>query len=169
MDPLNNPDRCLVRRPARTEEKRGRTGRNAQRTLQPLGRGEGPKRCKDGVNRRGRSGSAHAEMLVEETGGGLLPRDQIIQKTRLWLVVTWPLRLKGISEEKKRQINTSQRWRHIVLCLLFVSICPEPASSQVRVDSRAKEEYINSSTRLFMVERAHTCKKQHYHSVCVTL
>lgn len=124
----------------RTEEKRRRKGRSTQRKLQPLGRGlrsEGqyPKRWEAGVNGRDKDESDHVEMwLHEETEGEVMPRDKIIQKIKFWLVVMWLLHLKIICDEKmKRQIYISQRWHHIFLCLLFVSICPKLASSQVRV------------------------------------
>lgn len=141
MDFLNNHECCLVKRPRRTEEKKGREWRNTQRNPQTLGRGvssEGkdPKTWKDGVNRRDENESNHVEkLLVGKMEGEIMRRGENIQIKNLWLVFMWSSFWKNSGEKKmtRQTYITGQTWHHFFLCLLFASLCPNFAASQVRV------------------------------------
>nr|XP_014268858.2 usherin [Maylandia zebra] len=73
---------------------------------------------------------ASGMLSVAEKEGEIAQRER---ENNLWPIFLWLLSLKNISEQKmKRQNIMRMRWRHILfwLPLLFLSLCPKPASSQ---------------------------------------
>lgn len=129
----------------------GAKGDNVQRERQTWGLGHNkwrmnrgreslPKLCND--SKWGNRNDMHRSWKDKTDASGMLSvaekEGEIAQRERennLWPIFLWLLSLKNISEQKmKRQNIMRMRWRHILfwLPLLFLSLCPKPASSQVR-------------------------------------
>lgn len=80
-------------------------------------------------------------LSADETEGEIKQIEEMKEKRRRRPVFPWPFHLENITEgkeeRKKRGKNMvkRKRWHHIFLwlILLLFSLCPKPASSQVRV------------------------------------
>lgn len=77
-------------------------------------------------------------LSVAETQGEIERREQGMGKKKRWPVFIWPFHLRNITEgevERGKNVMKGMRRHHIFLwlILLLYSLCPIPASSQVRV------------------------------------
>ncbi len=77
-------------------------------------------------------------LSAAETEGEIRQREKRTGKRKRWPVFPWPFHLKNIAEgdvKGEKSMVKEMRWQHVFLWLTLVlfSLCPEPASSQVRV------------------------------------
>ncbi|XP_008295345.1 usherin-like, partial [Stegastes partitus] len=146
------PERCGVKGLRWTEEEEsegGATGGNLQRKRQTWGRGGNRERMKGGreelgnvwkdgkweKNPQGSRKNGPKEknkkdgmLSVTERGGAILQMEKMTRKKKRWPDFLWPMPQKNINEERmKRKMNIGI---FLWLSLLFLSLCPKPASSQ---------------------------------------
>ena len=157
LDPSENPilDSCGVKGQRwieqRDNERRGKVRRKRQRWGRWVNRESQwcnlRNKCNKEVRKDLKSGRECAEgrhksrtdvfgiLSAAETEGKIEQREERMEKRKTWPVFPRPFHLKHITEgEVKREKNMMMRWHHIFLwlILLLFSLCPKPASSQVR-------------------------------------
>lgn len=148
LDPLKVQECSRVRSPRPIEKYEGRQRRKTQKEVQTLGRRLNSRRkdvrkkqkeCGENTVKGEDENETHVSgmLSIRENKSEISQREKRSRKKNLWLVVLWLLPLKIISEEKmKMQINViGLRWHPVFLWLplLFLSLCPNLASSQVRL------------------------------------
>ena len=147
LDPVEIQEGSGVRSPRLIEEKEGRKAGNIKKELQTLrtlnSRRKDLRKYRKGCGKNTAKGKdknkTHVSgmLSLRENNGEISQREKRSRKKKLWLLIMWLLPLKIISEEKmKMQMKIiGLRWHHVFfwLPLLFLSLCPKLASSQVRV------------------------------------